>query len=548
MTALIVAFSSAFAASAAPGPRPFTIGSLGSLEDVVPLKQYAGEAHGINMLVNPPILYLQHSGRIACNLCKEAPESLIRKSKGKSSSQITSLVLKKNLSWGDGRALTREDVKFTLEFMARGDYPKGQHPILPIQRIEMNTEQDNKLTLVLQHRRADAAQIFAISLLPKHKEDVLKKLLQLKPEDKEYARLLRDPGLYYGSYRVSDATADRLNLEPNRENEWEVSPSQKLDVRFFAKLPHLADALRKSEVDQTFSGQLSWDQLRTLNEGIPDLNNRYEIGLSEGETLELLVLNMRSPTLVNPSMRQALFHAIDRSRINKEYFRSGAQTTDGLFYSEQSRRTGEKIPLAFQKELSEQLLDAANWKKREDGWRYNERGEKLTISLSCTEERLKNGWAKPVAEDLENVGIALTVETLPEADFLRQTLGHLRFKDAACMRWRLPPLSPPIHLFHGLAIPNSDNSYIGSNFSGWEQTSVNRLLETMMREPDASHLLRLFSRLEHQFLSDVPAVPLVFLPKVTLTRKVEAESGIPELQKVLATYPSANQRNDRSQF
>lgn len=534
---------------AAATARPFTIGSLGDLSDVLPLKQYAGDANGINMLVNPPILYLQSSGRVSCVLCKEIPEHSIRRDGDKGPSQmLISLVLKKKLVWGDGQPLTREDVKFTLEFMARRDYPKGQHPILPIKRIEFSRDQDNMLSLVLQHRRSDAPQLFAIRLLPKHKEEQLKKLLSLRPEDKEYQSLIRDPGFYYGSYRVAEAGPQFLRLDPNKENEWEGSPSQKLEVRFFPKLSALTQALEKGEIDQTFSGQLHWDQYLELLEASPNLAQRYDAQFSPSETLELMLLNMRSPLLINPSMRQAVFHAIDREAINKASYQGGGATSEGVFKTEQSRRSGEKLPAAYRVDLSEQLLEQANWKKREDGWRYNEKGERLTLTLSCTEERLKSGWTKLVASDLQKVGIEMKVELGPEAEYFRQTLGHLRFKDAACMRWKIPPLTPPIHLFHGLAIPNSENGYIGLNFSGWEQTAVNRLLESMMREPEIGHLVRLYTRLERHFLSDVPAVPLVYIPEVTLTRKAEPNSGIPELQKALAAYPAGSPRSGRTQF
>lgn len=536
-----------------PGPlnaavaRPFTIGTVGSLGELIPLKQYAGGASGINMLVNPPMLFFQGSGRISCVLCKEPPETSLRRSGKKGPSQLViSLVLKKNLRWGDGQPLTRDDIKFTLEFMAKGDYPKGQHPIVPIKRIEFPKEDEREIDLILMHRRSDAAQLFAISLLPRHKEEVLKKLLTLKPEDAEYQKLLRDPGLYYGSYSVAQASSQSLQLVPNRENEWEGSPNTELALRYFPKLSQLAQAMDKGEIDQTFTGELHWDDYLELKEAMPSLSQKFEAQFTASENLELILLNMRSPLLVNPSMRQAILHAIDREALNKLAFQGGGLTTDGVFNPEQSRRSGEKLSPVYRPDLSEQLLEQANWKKREDGWRYNEKGDRLTISLSCTEERLKSAWAKPVLSDLQKIGVELKLDLIPKAEFSRQTLGHLRFKDAACVRWKLPPLSPPIHLFHGLAIPTSENAYTGLNYSGWEQTAVNRLLESMMREPETGHLIRLFSRLERHFLSDVPGVPLIYIPDVTLVRKADPDSSVQELQKALAAYPS--QRSQRSQF
>ncbi len=528
--------------------RIYSLGSLTPLGEVLPLLQYAGEAHPLRMMLTPPILYLQSDGRVACLLCKESPEVTIRRDDEKQTSeQVVTLILKKKLKWGDGEDLTRDDVKFTLLTMAKAPYAEGRRPILPIARIEMDPGQPNKISLVLRHRRSDFNQLFSIGLLPKHKAELVDKLLQLPPSDPQYGKLIQDPGLYYGSFQVAAASTTQLLLTPNKKNEWEQSPQQDVLVRLFAGIPALTLALQKDEIDQTLARELSWTDYQDLIVSVPGLKDRYNPQFDSGHALEVMLLNMRSPTLVNPAIRSAIFHAVNRQAINEKAFAGAAMTTEGLLHPDLQLRTGPKLPAAYQLEAASHLLDQAGWKRGPDGWRYSEKDVRLSLNLSCSVSRLKLGWQKQVAEDLQKVGIELKIDSVPDADYLRQTLGHLRFKDAACMRWKLPPLSAPIQIFHSLSIPDAENSYVGSNFSGWEQTSINRILENMMREPEVPHLLRLFGRLERQFTSDLPAIPIAYLPRVTLSRKSAPDPGTKDLQNTLATFPAEGERG-RAKF
>ncbi|RZA22951.1 MAG: hypothetical protein EOP10_14065, partial [Proteobacteria bacterium] len=192
---------SAFRLNAQTADRPFTLGTLIPAQTVMPYKQYSGDSSMIRNLLFPPILNVGLDGRVRCTLCKDVPTVEVRK--GESGTFVISMELKKDLKWGDGTAITAKDVKFTLEQMAKANYPAGEHPILPIRRIELDKEQSRKITLVLRHRRSDAFQLFAISLLPLHRAKDLEGL-SARPLDS--IKLISDPSFTYGTYRVESAT------------------------------------------------------------------------------------------------------------------------------------------------------------------------------------------------------------------------------------------------------------------------------------------------------------------------------------------------------
>jgi peptide/nickel transport system substrate-binding protein len=517
--------------------KPFVIGSLQDPYRVYPLLQKSGENKLVRHLTNPPILTVRNDGRIICILCKETPELVRRKDEEKNTSvYVVELELKKKLKWGDGTAITPQDIKFTLETMARADYGKGKDPLLPIRRIEMDPDQDNKISLILTHRRPDAFQLFAISLLPSHKADVIQKL-QKDPHDANWWSKLQDPGLYYGAYLVKSATADRWQLTSNPEGEWEEAPTQDLELRLYNGIPSLARALQNSEVDQTAEGELSWANWLELKTQVPGLEQKFALQSRPGQTLELIILNLRSPLLVNPQLRQILQHAIQRQTLVKTQLQGHGLPAFTALHPAQLDRINDKVKDPYQPQRVAQLLEQIGGRKSPEGTLTID-GQKINLVLTCTEPRLKSGIYQSVLDDLKKIGANIQLEVIPEELFVRETLPQRRFKDMACMRWNLPPLSTPINLMHSLAIPSADNNYFGQNFSGWDMNVVDRILESMQRDAEPYHLQRMLSRLDKQFMSELPGFPLVFLPDAWLIRKQPAKD-ILETQERISAYPEA---------
>jgi peptide/nickel transport system substrate-binding protein len=516
--------------------KPFVIGSLEDPAGIYPLMQKAGENKTVRHLINPPILTVRNDGRIICILCKETPELSSRRDEDKTVYTVE-LELKKKLTWGDGTPITPKDVKYTLETMALTDYGKGKDPLLPIRRIEMDKNHKNKLRLVLTHRRPDAFQLFAISLLPSHKAATIQKL-QKDPKDAAWWKHLQDPGLYYGAYIVKGASADRWQLVSNREGEWEDAPTQDLELRLYNGIPALAKAVQAGEVDQTAEGELSWLNWLALKQQAPGIEEKFSLQSRPGHTLELIILNLRSPLLVNPQLRQILQHAIQRQTLVQNQLQGHGAAAFTALHPAQLERINDKPSDPYQPQRVAQLLEQIRARKTQDGTLTID-GQKINLVLTCSDERMKSGFYQPILEDLRKIGVNVQLQIVPEAEYVTETLPQRRFKDMACMRWKLPPLSPPINLMHSLAIPSADNNYFGNNFSGWDMNVVDRILDSMQRDAEPLHLQRLLSRIDKQLMSELPAFPLVFLPNVWLNRKEPGSKDIVETQERIASWPAA---------
>lgn len=505
--------------------RSFTLGTLLRADEILPYKQYSGTASTLRNLLFPPVLYVGRDGRVRCVLCKDVPTVELRKGEG--GTFIISMELKKDLKWGDGKEITAKDVKFTLEQMAKGSYPSGAHPILPIRRIELDKDQEKKITLVLRHRRSDAFQLFAISLLPAHRA---KELEGTWSKPSRSIELIKDRSFAYGSYRVNEANDSQWTLVPNDKTEWSQKPDQTLSVKFFPTREDLIAAMKAGTLDQT--DELPWEDFIAVRGLWPELSGSFEKTAMPSDTMQVLLLNLHSPLLVNPQLRQALFAAINRKALNKLQYDGLAIEGNGLLSETFAERLERPRTESFNLKTASQILDQSGWLRGEGGLRTSE-GQKFVLSLSCPKERLNPSWIATLTSDLQKIGIKLEVDHPENADYMKKIVSERRFKDMACVSWTLPQLSIPNNLFHSLAIPSRENHHFGSNYSAWDAHVVDRLLDNMLREIELHQFVRQFGRLDKQFMSDLPGIPLVYEPKVTLIKKSQSIKPSEELSRVL---------------
>lgn len=517
--------------------KNYILATLQTPDSVLPFQQYSGPTSALKSLLFPPILAGQPDGRVRCILCKDVPElESKRRKESKKTEHTISLELKKDLQWADGRDITAADVKFSLEMMAKADYPRGQGPILPIERIILDKDDKRKLTLVLRHRRADAFQLFAISLVPEHRRQQLEAVWSDPIKARE---LLKTVDFSYGPLKIESRSDQKWILTSNTKTSWERQSDRPIELRFYPDVKSFADALKSDEIDQT--DELEWKVYRQVLVEAPELQGKYASTSTPSSRMNVLLINMHSPLLVNPQLRQALHYAIDRKRINTTDYAGLGEEAEGIITHEFAERLDEKRSPGYQPKMAMQLLEKAGWGKFDGKYRVAE-GQKLSLTLVCPAGRSQGAWVDVIRENLASLGIQLNVETPSEEDFMKKILSHRRFRDLACVTWDLPPLSVPNNIFHSLAIPTIDNDFMGLNFSAWDQAVVNRLLDSMLRQSDLAHFAKQFGRLDKIFLNELPAISLVYIPKVTLTRKQNVVEDASELQSDIASYPGSFER------
>lgn len=134
-----------------------------------------------------------------------------------------------------------------------------------------------------------------------------------------------------GPYRLESFQGDRLRLAANRDYWGEKPRNEGLDIQIFSSPSNLYSALGTGLVDVTYQG-LDAEQIRGLRQQAAE--GRIQINNNDGLGIYYLTVNVLSPPLDRPEVRQALALAINRDVIRDRVFYGQVQPLYSLVPSE----------------------------------------------------------------------------------------------------------------------------------------------------------------------------------------------------------------------
>ncbi len=130
-----------------------------------------------------------------------------------------------------------------------------------------------------------------------------------------------------GPYKVVEVTPDVIRLE-SFDQYWGDRPkNQGIDIQLFSSSANLFNAFRTGAVDITL-GTLDSTQIKQLEEEAPQQGWR-EVA-ADGNTLNYLIVNVKSEPLNQVAVRQALAAIIDRNSLNERIFEGQAEPAYSL--------------------------------------------------------------------------------------------------------------------------------------------------------------------------------------------------------------------------
>jgi peptide/nickel transport system substrate-binding protein len=198
--------------------------------------------------------------------------------------------------------------------------------------------------------------------------------------------------------------------------------------------------------------------------------------------------NLRRPLFADKRVRQAMTLLLNRQLILDTIFRGlGVVVSNGFIYGS-AEYNKDLAPWPFDPERAKQLLAEAGWKDangdgvlEKDGTPFN--FEFLVPSGVPEYEQM----ATVYKEELAKAGIQMTIKLLEWATFV-DTVHNLNF-DAMTMMWQLDPEQDPYQIWHSSQIKG------GSNYPGFVNAEVDKLIEDARKEFDPAKRVELYHRM-----------------------------------------------------
>jgi peptide/nickel transport system substrate-binding protein len=388
-------------------------------------------------------------------------------------------------SWEDGKPVTSDDVRFTIERIHdprvnAASWSSGFEDLAGIETPDPATVRVRFQKAYSERLLAFAVPIVSASAYARARPgDTDRRPVGSGP----YRLVSWDANQTIRLARRADAPADRY---PFDEVVFRVIPDD--STRF--------QAGARGDLDEF---RISRDQ-RKATEGMPDFLKRIRVLRVAQPVQVVIVWNTKLPLLSDARVRRALAQAWPREEAaHRLYPPDGAALVSGPYPPGVSANAPDVSPPPYDPAESARLLDAAGWKLGRDGVR-RKGGEKARIELIIrAQARVEILLAEILRSAYEKIGVELVPVPLDAAVYSeRGQEGD--FGGYLTGRFFLPPNFDPFPYWD-----SSQWAPAGQNMGYYKSPEADRLMEAARLEMDAGKRIELYRQVHRILAADQPA-------------------------------------------
>lgn len=415
--------------------------------------------------------------------------------------------LRDGVTFHDGSELTADSVKFTFE---RLQEVGTKSPIYEEVNKITGMEVVDPLTIRLTFSEPSATFLNAISnaygaILPQ---------AAVESAGDDFARQPVGCGPYTlqdwqtGS-RVTLASFDGYSTAPAYYENRGAAYISELAFQVIPETFSQIAALETGEIDTV--GLTATDFPRFEND------DRFEIHSSKGIGIVYLGLTTTRPLMEDPTVRQAIAHAIDRDEIVTTLYEGGlaepvytALPPSNPGYDESLVDDAPHLAV----EQAQALLDEAGWTVGDDGIRTKD-GERLAPLLYTTTSTTYSQLATLIQSQLRIIGIDVQINTLEVGSLLDFTPQGEHDMLLLSYSWSDPDA---LYLFL------SSDRLESSNRVHYSNEEFDALLKEGQQIFDQDQRMEIYRKAQQILIEDLPWVPLVMpIFKTAVAARVRGE-------------------------
>ncbi len=398
--------------------------------------------------------------------------------------------LRPGVRWHDGRPLTAEDVKFTVDAQLN---PKVNAALAgTVSSIaETRVVDPTTVKFVLKYPYASLPVVlgYNIAIVPKHLLD--------GQDLNQPIQFIQHP-VGSGPFKFKAFVRDsHLEVEANPDY---YGGAPLLDGIVFKVIPD-----GNARLAQVKAGEIDFTVIDPPQLGALQGVSTIEVRRAPQVNYYFIAINHEQPKFADVRVRQALTYAIDRQAIVRNILkRDGRVATGpispllGAYYNPNV----ETYP--YSPEKAQGLLAEAGWKRGPDGILTNGRGEKFTL--------LFNGpKGYPVLEQVltyaqqqyQKLGFAVTLDIVDWPVHLDKY--HSGQYDLLTEWWITPP-DADLYAHYYSKSPD--------NWWRYKNAALDRMLIKARSEPDQQKRIALYHEIQTMIAKDVPLVYLYYPPEL----------------------------------
>jgi peptide/nickel transport system substrate-binding protein len=405
--------------------------------------------------------------------------------------------LKPDQFWHDGRPVTADDVIFTIGVLKDPDVFSLPDLTSVWRTVDVEKLDDLTVRFQLSQPFAPFMDYTAIGLLPRH-------VWERTPAADLATKPLDATPVGNGPLAAVRTAADHIRLEPSPFYRGPQPYLSALELRFYPDHASVFTAFLDGQIDG-ISRILPQDLVVAAER--EDLN-LFSTVQSEYLTILFNLSNPDVPFLADRTVRQALYHGLDRERLVSEVAAGQGIVAHSLLLPNNWAYNPYVRQYAYDPALARQLLDEAGWVDGDgDGVREKE-GIPLRFLLYANDDPTRQALITQIATDWRAIGVEAVPTPVTFAGLVSDFLNPRRF-DAALIGWELSGDPDPYPLWHSTQAEGG-----GQNYSGWVNEDADALLEQARAINDEDQRRLLYWRFQEIWAEEAPAL-LLYYPVYT---------------------------------
>ena len=411
--------------------------------------------------------------------------------------------LRKGVKFHDGKEMTSEDVKFSLEKCL----PYNPRSRVFWKPVAEKVEAPDKYTVVVRLKKPFAPLLTVMGVIfggpaiyPKHlwKDHVgSRKAFLNAPWSK---KPVGTGPFMFKEYKKGS----HVSLVRN-PNYWNAPKpyADKLVIRFISDANTRLIALEKGEIDYLRAALVPWDQADRLRKN-PKLVVLDKGGEATGQ-VDFMLLNLRRPITGNVKVRQAIAYALDKNQISQLASGGTAKVANGIMHSAMRwAHKGSFDQYKHDLKMANRLLDEAGYPMKG--------GKRFSLTLTWARGRNFEGLAAEVIkQQLKKVGIDIKIESFDRAATLQKV--YIKHNFDIMMQFFTTGPDPKISVTRVY-----DRNNIGSanfnNAPSYINVGVQSLLDAEWQIQDVKKRGAAWRQIADMVAADAPVIPLFETPFV----------------------------------
>ncbi|MBI1774088.1 MAG: peptide ABC transporter substrate-binding protein [Proteobacteria bacterium] len=430
--------------------------------------------------------------------------------------------LRSDVRWGDGAPVTTKDVLFSWRLGNQNDFGFN-NPELYRNIVRIDAADERSFTLTTGHLQYDYNDVHDLQVLPEHIEGPVVAGLSNPADYNKLSTFNREPtnpALYNGPYLITEfKSGSHVVLTPNPRWAGDKPFFAKVTVRVIENTAALEQNLLSGDVDY-IAGEgfgLPVDQGLSVRKRFPD---RFDYQFVPAQSFEHLDFQLDNPLFADRRVRQALLYAMNRQALSDRLFEGKSPVTKTWVSLRDFGYAPEIKEYLYDQARARALLEEAGFKAGPDGIRVSPSGQRLSFEFRTTaglqvrelvQQILQSQW--------KEIGAEATIKNEPARTFFGETLRKRSFTGIALYAQASKPEQSPVIFLGSANIPRPENNFGGSNFPGYANPTMDKLIAAVEVELDPAKRKLLWRDMQGLYAEDLPQIPLYFNANAFLVPK-----------------------------